>query len=191
MGMIPVRTWPWCGHCVPHRHQLSSGFRIFFGGQRQSLEQQRMFAGRNEGWRLQECQEFDHKGPSVAPAQGRRRRRRGRRRLRSPQEVPEWELAVGLAGGFMEALGPHQPQTHCLGFVSTCSSVGSAGWFWKHQILNEKEQKPTQNKDFQSSQVPCQGLVSELVFPSPACYPKQHPNHFSTCPKQKELLSSQ
>lgn len=38
-------------------------------------------------------------------AQTRERRRR-RKRSCSPQIVLKWELAVGLAGGFIEALGP-------------------------------------------------------------------------------------
>lgn len=192
--MIPIRMWPWCGHQGPHRHQLSSGFRIFLGGQRQSLEQQRMFAERNEGWRLQECQEFDHKGPSEA--QGRRGRRR--RRLCSPQEVLEWELAVDLWRLWVLT----SPKPTGVMFVSTCSSVGLAGWDWKQQILNENKQKLTQNRDFQSSQVPCQSLVSEPAGADTSLrstadvafvclYPKQHPSHFSTYPKQKDLLSSE
>lgn len=67
-----------------------------------------MFAERNEGWRLQECQEFDRKGPSVASAQGKEEKEG------EEEEAvqPTGGAGMGIGCGFMEALDPHQPQNH-------------------------------------------------------------------------------
>lgn len=61
----------------------------------------------------------------------------GGEELCSPQEVLEWELAVDLQRLWVLT----SPKPSGVMFVSTCSSVGLAGWDWKRQILNENTTK--------------------------------------------------